>query len=130
MYQCYKKEKLDWAAQNRGPVQSPSAFRLEDHLQRKLNLPHRNLRVLVNQAKAGNRERIKHVEVVSWRCEVRSVKDIEELRTELDIDVFTELRDVVILDKGHIDVELSRPNDRVAGQVAQQIGTGEWAQAE
>ena len=104
-------------------------FRLEDQLQGKLNLPHRDLRVLINQAEAGNREGIKDIEIVGGRREVRSVKNIKELRAELDIEVFAILRDVVVFNEGHIDVKLSRPNDRVAGQVAQEIGTGEWAKA-
>ena len=56
------------------------------------------------------------------RYELGVIEDIEQLSAELDIEIFPEFLDVIVLNKGHIHVEQPRSNDRVARQIAEEIG--------
>src|SRR5580700_5468751 len=102
---------------------------LENNLQCELNFPHRDLRDLVDHAEARLRKRIQRNEtgavlaIRKWI--ICAVENIEKFRTELDVEGFAELRDVVVFDKGHIKVHQTRPNYGIARQVAHQVDTSE-----
>lgn len=95
---------------------------LENNLQRKLNLPHRDLCRIIKQTKTTLWIWVKGDEMVGWGREVRAIEYVEQLGAELDIEIFAEFLDVIVLNKGHIDVEQPRSNDRVARQIAEEIG--------
>jgi hypothetical protein len=99
--------------------------RLEDDLQAELNFPHRHLGLLIDRAKTIHRARIKNVEVVRRWCIIRTVQNIEKLRTELDVEILAEFGNAGVLDQGKVNVEQSRPDNRVTWQVAQEIRAGQ-----
>src|SRR5580692_6243532 len=105
----------------RSPVRFPVAPDSEHQFQRELNLPHRHLRRLVDQAEARlvARKRIEWNQVVSRALKICPVQDVEELGAKLDVKIFAEPGDVVVLDEGHIEIEQTWSDDRVARQVAQ-----------
>src|ERR1700721_621922 len=63
-------------------------LKLKHYLQRKLNFPHRHLCWLIDQTEAADRSWVKRDQVVRRRREVRAIENIEQLRWDLDIEIF------------------------------------------
>ncbi len=109
-----------------GPVplahELPSTRYLPSELQRELNLPRWDLQSS-ELTKATYRLSIpvEGLKVVKrWR-EVGVVENIEELRSELDIEVFRNFGNFSVLNHGEIHIEQPWPYDGVAPQVTKQV---------
>jgi hypothetical protein len=107
---------------NQHPASLGPLGALPDKLQRELNFAVGNL-CSVNLSEAGHRVSrwIERFEIIDGRRKIRVIKDVEELRPELDGEVFRDSRNLGVLDYGKVYVHQPRANDGVAAQIAKKI---------
>src|SRR5437016_3977846 len=100
-------------------------------LQRELDLPRWNQRcddlAELGIARPVSEDRLHGAATGVWvqcrRSKISPVQDIEHLRPKLYVERLRDSRDVVVLQHGEIDAEQSGSDDRIASQVAANVGT-------
>ena len=66
---------------------------------------------------------VERLQVVQWWREVGVVENIEELRSELNIEVFRDFGNFGVLNHGEVHIDQPRSYDGVAPQVAEKVDT-------
>src|SRR4029077_4919588 len=106
------------------PVALSYGHLLPDHFQCELDLP-RRCRCQVNRARTTDRVPvlIEYLGVVEGCLEVGSVQDIEDLRSELHVEILGDPSDVVVFECREIPVHQPGPGDSVAARITHQVLT-------
>src|ERR1700681_1834391 len=96
---------------------------LPDQFQCELNLPRRGLsRSNQTSTGSGASRLFEDNAIIDRRSEVGAVEYIEKLCPKLDVKILRDPPDTGVLKQGKIQVGEAGPNNRVAAQVAPQVG--------